>query len=288
MEFYKQKYDEYLKATLQLGEMENQLITQRTKIEELNSVNENLTTKVNVYRDKIEAEKTRNIHLDLELTRKNAEIDHLKSEKKRVDALNADMNDMINEQSKEIERLERERENNARIGGFSHPGQSLLSQEIIMNLEKDNEILRQKQGQPVILEDGEAEIIKKENEILKTKCKEIEKDNETLRKVVSKSEDVKYVEKITTDNETLKQEVEKVKKARIKAENEVKALKEAHVKLTETTEISTQDEKKESEEEKEVVQDDLEKEKLNEEIKGLRESNRRLLERVNDLVKVNN
>ena len=242
MEFYKQKYEDYSRVSLQLGEMEKQSTMQRSKIEELTAYNENLSGKVNTYRDKIEAEKTRNITLDIELTRKNTEIDNLKNEKKRLEASISEIEQNVHELNKEIEKYEREHENNTRMLGGSIGGERSYNNkvsgqdfhEIIMNLEKENEYLKLKQQdgtQSITFDDGETEILKKENEILKNKCRQIEVDNENLRKVVAKSEDIKYVEKITNDNQTLKQEVEKVKKnaanAKIKAQMEIKALKES-------------------------------------------------------------
>ena len=245
MEFYRQKYDDYSRVYTQLGDMEKQSTTQRSKIEELSAYNENLTSKVNKYKEKIEAEKTKNITLDIELTRRTTEIENLKNEKKRLESSISELEQNMLELNKEIERFEREQENNVRmvrssIGGerpFLNTTSGQDFHEIIMSLERENEYLRLKQQEGIsslVLDDGESEILKKENEILKNKCKQIEAENENLRKVVEKSEDIKYVDKITTDNQNLKQEVEKVKKnavtARIKAELEIKALIEANEK----------------------------------------------------------
>ena len=256
LEFYKQKYEDYSRVSLQLSEMEKQSTLQRSKIEELTAYNENLSAKVNIYKDKIEAEKTRNITLDIELTRKNNEIESLKKEKKRLEASMSEVEQNVHELNKEIEKYERELENNTRmrgsIGGAERSYSAKVTgqdfHEIIMNLEKENEYLKLKQQETpssTTLDHGETEILKKENDILKNKCRQIEVENENLRKVVAKSEDIKYVEKITTDNETLKQEVQKVRKrattAKIQAQMEIKALKESTEKPKSIEAIETKE-----------------------------------------------
>lgn len=291
LEFYKQKYEDYTRIALQMSDMEKQSVTHRNKIEELSAYNENLSAKVNVYREKIEAEKTRNITLDVELTRRATEIDALKIEKKRIESLCNDLELQVKEQNKLIERHEKEFENRRMFGsslgvdrfGGKSSGQDF--QEIIMALEKENEALRLGKSevvQAVVMEDGEAEIIKKENEIIKNKCKQIEAENENLRKVISSSEDVKYVERITNDNQELKKEVEKVKKAadseKMKAQSEIKSLREIQAKLAENPSGDIQNEIKEQ-----IKQEMLLKEKENSELK---ESNERLENQISELNKV--
>ena len=291
LEFYKQKFEDYSRIALQMSDMEKQSVNQRNKIEELSAYNENLSTKVNVYREKIEHEKTRNISLDVELTRRSTEISALKTEKKRLESLISELESKLQEQSKVIERHEREFENKRLFGGsigaerYAGKASGQDFQEIIQTLEKENESLRLKQNevlQPVLMEDGEAEILKKENEIIKAKCKEIEAENENLRKLIATSEDVKHVDRITNDNQVLKQEVEKVKKAadtaKIKAQNEINSLKEFHAKLS-----SSPDEEMQKEIKDQIRQEMLIKEKENEELK---EMNEKLQDNINELTRV--
>lgn len=291
LEFYKQKFEDYSRMALQMSDMEKQSVNQRNKIEELSAYNENLSTKVNVYREKIEHEKTRNISLDVELTRRSTEINSLKNERKRLENLISELESKLQDQSKVIERHEREFENKRLFGGsigaerYAGKAGGHDFQEIIQTLEKENETLKLKQSeglQPVMMEDGEAEILKKENEIIKAKCKEIESENENLRKMIATSEDVKYMDRITNDNQVLKQEVEKVKKAadtaKAKAQSEMNALKEFHAKLS-----SNPDEEMQQEIKDQIRQEMLAKEKENDELK---EANEKLQENIDELTKV--
>ena len=289
MDWYKKKYDDYSRLTLQLTEMEKAHIDQRNKIEELTTYNESLMTKINVYRDKIEAEKTKNISLEIEINKKTTALESLKGERKRLENLNNQLEQKLQDQTRLIEKQERENENtrllgsNAAVDRFLDKISGQDFQEIISALERENETLKSKQFDKNFLEDGEIEILKKENEILKTKCKEIELDNENMKKLVAKSEDVKYIEKLTNDNSNLKQEAEKAKKAenaaKLKAQVEIKAILESQTKHKESENIS------------ETPADDKSPEKVigadeSEKVKVLKETNTKLQEKISVLTHV--
>jgi len=289
MDWYKKKYDDYSRLTLQLTEMEKAHIDQRNKIEELTTYNESLMTKINVYRDKIEAEKTKNISLEIEINKKTTALESLKGERKRLENLNNQLEQKLQDQTRLIEKQERENENtrllgsNAAVDRFLDKISGQDFQEIISALERENEALKSKQFDKNFLEDGEIEILKKENEILKTKCKEIELDNENMKKLVAKSEDVKYIEKLTNDNSNLKQEAEKAKKAenaaKLKAQVEIKAILESQTKHKESENIS------------ETPADDKSPEKVigadeSEKVKVLKETNTKLQEKISVLTHV--
>jgi len=289
MDWYKKKYEEYSKLTIQLTEMEKVQGDQRSKIEELNSYNESLMNKINLYRDKIEVEKTKNISLEIEMNKKTSALESLKGEKKRLENLNHQLEQRLQEQTRMIEKQERENENSKLLGSNGAVDRFLDKisgqdfQEIINALERENEALKSRQFDKEFLEDGEMEILKKENEILKSKCKEIELDNENLKKLVAKSEDIKYMERITNDNNNLKQEAEKARKgenaAKLKAQVEIKAILESQTK------------RKESESIPEIPQEDVQSDKRvivdeSEKVKNLSEANTKLQERISSLTHV--
>ena len=243
LEWYKQKYQEYSKLASQINEMETQLINQDNRNKEIMENNENLLNKMNFWKDKFSAESQRNINLDVELTKKVTDIEALKSEKRRLENVNNHLEQRLHEQEKTIEMLERECENmkfssgaNVAIDRFLNKFSGQDFHEIITNLEEENRELRAKKSEPQSLDltNGEQEILKNENEVLRTKCKQVEVDNESLRKAVAKSEDIKYIEKLTHENQNLKQELEKTKKAldasKLKAQLEIKAILESQEK----------------------------------------------------------
>jgi len=243
LEWYKQKYQEYSKLASQINETENQLITQENRNKEILENNENLMNKMNFWKDKFSAESQKNINLDVELTKKVNDIETLKSEKRRLENVNNHLEQRLHEQEKNIEMLERDLENikfssgaNVAIDRFLNKFSGQDFHEIIANLEEENKELRNKKSEPQSLDltNGDQEILKSENDVLRTKCKQVEVDNEHLRKVVAKSEDIKYVEKLTTENQNLKQELEKTRKAldaaKFKAQLEIKAILESHEK----------------------------------------------------------
>lgn len=205
VEFYTQKYQDYTNLTRKVSEIEEELERNKEKIDELNKANESLQSKMNTYKEKLETEKTNNISLDIELTKRRTEVETLKSEKKRLEAANADLEDKVNEQNRAIEKHQMEYE------------------DAIRNYSNTNKAMNQLAGQDFKSEsqeaanataatiEGEKEILQQENNILKNKCKETQIENEALKR--TRADDEKLKEKLNNENNSLKAEVEKLKKS---------------------------------------------------------------------------
>lgn len=217
VEFYTQKYQDYTNLTRKVSDIEEELERNKEKIEELNKANESLQNKINTYKEKLEAEKTNNISLDIELTKRKTEIETLKSEKKRLEATNSELEDKVHEQNRAIEKHQMEYEDAMRNYSNTNKAMNQLAgqdfREIIGDLEKKNtesksEVLETASATAATIE-GEKEILQQENGILKNKCKEAQLENESLKR--SKAEDDKLKEKLNNENNSLKEEIERLR-----------------------------------------------------------------------------
>jgi len=238
VQFYRQKYEDAAKYSNQVSDLEIQIDDLKTKLEETNEINQGLKGKIEVYKESIEAEKTKNISLDIDITKKKAEIDLLKNEKRTLEIMNSELEGKVHEQNKIMEKLYKEHEETARhhksTGRAFEKMEGQDFQELMRCLEKENETLRSvRKTNSVVVDNGEKEILEKEIEILKKKLMEVETENEGLRGQISKSNEVHAIEKINKENQNLKEEMEKYKRnvPIRKDENQVSLLKEMEVRI---------------------------------------------------------
>ena len=238
VQFYRQKYEDAAKYSNQVSDLEIQIDDLKTKLEETNEINQGLKGKIEVYKESIEAEKTKNISLDIDITKKKAEIDLLKNEKRTLEIMNSELEGKVHEQNKIMEKLYKEHEETARhhksTGRAFEKMEGQDFQELMRCLEKENETLRSvRKTNSVVVDNGEKEILEKEIEILKKKLMEVETENEGLRGQISKSNEVHTIEKLNKENQNLKEEMEKYKRnvPIRKDENQVSLLKEMEVRI---------------------------------------------------------
>jgi protein HOOK3 len=203
VDFYKEKYEEYSRLTIRMTEVEEELERHKKKVEELTKTNEVTQTKMNTFKEKLEAEKTANISLDIELTKKNTEINALKNEKKKLEATNTELETKIHDQNRIIEKQIREREDSVRHYGGTEKAMNELA-----GFEREDENAEKSEHTAAVSE-GEKEILQSENAILKAKCKEIQIENEKLK--VTRNSDTEALEKLIHENNTLKEEIDKVR-----------------------------------------------------------------------------
>jgi len=195
--------------------LEAEIDSLRLQLTNVNKDNQALLGKIELYKEKIEAEKTKNISLDIDLTKKKAEIDLLKTEKKTLELANNELEGKVNDQNKLLDRIRLEHENAAYSHRNTERAMTNMAGEdfrdLMRGLERENETLRsaKKAGGSLVLDDAEKEILQKEIDILKKKCMEIETENQSLRDQVEKSQDVHNMERITRENQNLKQEVKR-------------------------------------------------------------------------------
>lgn len=202
VDFYKEKYEEYTRLTIRMTEVEEDLERQKKRVEELTKTNEATQTKMNTFKEKLEAEKTANISLDIELTKKNTEINALKNEKKKLEATNAELETKIHDQNRVIEKQIREREDSTR----HYAGTEKVMNELAAFEGEDED---KTENYASAANEGEREILQSENAILKAKCKEIQIENEKLK--VTRNSDTEALEKLIHENNTLKEDLDKLK-----------------------------------------------------------------------------
>ena len=216
VQFYKQKYEDAAKFSNQVSDLEIQIDDLKIKLEETDQINQGLRGKIEVYKESIEAEKTKNITLDIDITKKKAEIDLLKNEKRTLEMLNNELEGKIHEQNKLLERLYKEHEETARhhksTGRAFDKMEGQDFNELMRCLEKENETLKSsaKKNSSIVMDNGEKEILEKEVELLKKKLVEVETENEGFR--ISKSNEGQTIERIIKENQILKEEIEKYKR----------------------------------------------------------------------------
>ena len=217
-ESYKNKYEHYSTIAKRLPGLETEIEDLKLKLSNANHDNQNLLGKVELYKEKIEAEKTKNISLDIDVTKKKNEIDLLKTEKKTLELANNELEGKVNELNKVLERIRIEHEHAAMSHRNTEREMANMAGEdfrdLMRGLEKENETLRsaKKATGSLVLDDAEKEILEKEIQLLKNKCVEIETENHKLRDQLEKSQDVQNKEKMMKENQNLKEEVEKIKR----------------------------------------------------------------------------
>ena len=215
VEFYTQKYQDYTNLTRKVSEIEEELERNKEKIEELNKANESLQSKINTYKEKLETEKTNNISLDIELTKKKTEVETLKNEKKRLEAANSELEDKVHEQNRAIEKHQMEYEDAMRNYSNTNKAMAQLAEQDFSAGLKSG---AQDPASATI--EGEREILQQENGILKNKCKEVQVENESLKR--TKADDEKIKEKLNNENNNLKEEIERLRqggKSQVSATN---------------------------------------------------------------------
>lgn len=214
MEFYKQKYEEYLRTTSTMADYANELEDRDEKIRDLEKIRENLHAKLEKYMAQISQEKNNSLNLEMELARKNTEIEIMKNEKNRLEQIVNDYEARLHDANKQIHQLTQEKEDallnlesehGQRSGKKGADGADFL--EIIANLERELEQVRSQPDPKKSAEEGQIEILVKENEILKSKCKEIQAENESLIHEIEKNENPKITERFKAENEKLKAEL---------------------------------------------------------------------------------
>ncbi len=205
VDFYKEKYEEYSRLTIRMTEVEEELERHKKRVEELTKTNEVTQTKMNTFKEKLEAEKTANISLDIELTKKNTEINALKNEKKKLEATNTELETKIHDQNRIIEKQIREREDSVR----HYAGTEKVMNELAGFEGEDEAAEKNEHHATAAISEGEKEILQSENAILKAKCKEIQIENEKLK--VTRNSDTEALEKLIHENNTLKEEVDKLR-----------------------------------------------------------------------------
>jgi len=205
VDFYKEKYEEYSRLTIRMTEVEEELERHKKKVEELTKTNEVTQTKMNTFKEKLEAEKTANISLDIELTKKNTEINALKNEKKKLEATNTELEAKIHDQNRIIEKQIREREDSVR----HYAGTEKVMNELAGFEGEDEAAEKNEHHATAAISEGEKEILQSENAILKAKCKEIQIENEKLK--VTRNSDTEALEKLIHENNTLKEEIDKLR-----------------------------------------------------------------------------
>jgi chromosome segregation ATPase len=213
LDFYKQKYEDYSRLTVKVSELEGDIDKFKSKIDELNKNNEALQSKMSTYKEKLETEKTNNISLDIELTKKKTEIEGLKSEKRRLEATNNDLETKIHEINRTIEKQTREREDTERHYANTDKAMNELAGFQGMDVSEEAEAKAEAAAahrDKSAIHEGEREILQQENDILKAKCKEIQIENENLKS--GKNENTKAYDKLDSDNRTLKEELEQLRK----------------------------------------------------------------------------
>lgn len=222
---FRQKYEDAAKLSNQVSDLEIQIDELKIKLEETDQINQGLKGKIEVYKESIETEKTKNISLDVDLTKKKAEIDLLKNEKRTLEIMNSELEGKVHDQNKLLEKLYKEHEETARhhksTGRAFDKMEGQDFHELMRCLEKENETLRStRKSSSTVVDNGEKEILEKEIELLKKKLIEVETENEGLRGQIAKSIEVLTMERLNKENQNLREEVEKHKRNVSVAKNE--------------------------------------------------------------------
>ena len=237
-QLYKQKCEDFSKLTTKVSDLEVQIEDLKNSLDDTNEENKALLSKISVYKEKIEAEKTKNITLDIELSKKKAEIEAMKNERKRLEITNSELEGKLNEQNKFFEKLQREQEYNTQHHRSTERAMNNMVgqdfQELMRGIEGQSETSRslRNSNNSTAARDGEKEILEKENEILKAKCRETEFENQSLKERINRSEEIKLMDRLTRENQSLREDLEKSKKRKLSTNtedsqlhNEIKNLK---------------------------------------------------------------
>lgn len=215
LETYRQRMEDNFAASSKIDELRIDLEKKNEKIRDLEGVKESLNAKMDKYKAQIAEEKNKNINLEIDLTRKVTEIENMKNEKRRTELTIADLEAQLHDAQQQIEQLNLEKEElsklptNGALTGFINDGSDFY--QITAKLEKELEDHRKEHGNKPGVDEVELEILQKENEVLKAKCKEIQVENEELKLKVKSSESVLKMEKLLLENETLREDLKKLK-----------------------------------------------------------------------------
>ena len=208
--------------TNKVSELDSQIADLKTSLDDANEENKEVSSKITVYKGKIEAEKTKKISLDIKLSKKKAEIEAVKNENNRLELTINELEGRLSEQDKLLEKLQREQEYSMQHHRSTERAINDMAgqdfHELMRGLEMQNESTKsqRRSNSSTAVKEGENEILEKENEILKAKCKEIEIENQSLKDKISKSEKVTLMDKLVKENQSLREDLERSRKSKSK------------------------------------------------------------------------
>ena len=113
--YYKSQFEEQVQNTAKVHELETTLSVTEDKLKECEKTRDSLQEKVKKFKTLLEEEKEKNIKLEIDLTRKTAEAETFESEKQRLELNLADYEARLSDAHKQIEQLQYEREETARL-----------------------------------------------------------------------------------------------------------------------------------------------------------------------------
>ena len=201
LEYYKSKYEEFLKLFAKKTELEKIIHDLKVQLEESLFLNSSQATKISKHKDLILSLKAKNIDIELEISKKNTENDLLNLQKldlhKRIEKLEVSLMEKNEEIQEKTEKP-----------AFSNDLRSDLCEYLNANGQlnffdknKRESIEFSKNLQNLKNDEEEMEILHKENALLLEKCKSLSNENEGNRGLLGKME--KTVSNIQKEKEEL-------------------------------------------------------------------------------------
>ena len=161
--------------------------------------------------DQYGTEKDKNINLEMTITKKEAELEILRNEKKRLEVSINEIESRVHDQQKQIEIYKHE--DTSRIHQSTERALAQISSqtgaEYACLLEQES-MRKPKKLEKSAEEESEQELMQKDNELFSEKCKALQKENEQY-KLKIEIELLKQIQNLNKENETLKEEVNKLK-----------------------------------------------------------------------------
>lgn len=191
LEFYKSKYEEFSNLMERAKEKEQLINSNKIKIDELENKISQQASKIVKYKDRVSKLKEKYIDLELEVSKKNTEIDLLKLQNSDLSQTIMKLENSLNEKNRIL--FEKNPESNENIPQINLKSDLLdtMKEENFQNLEnpikRDLEISNKNKSEQDEKND-DMEIIKKENQLLMEKCKKLYIENENNKAYISKVE----------------------------------------------------------------------------------------------------
>jgi len=215
LDFYKQKYEDCGMLTEKCTELESQNENIQNRMQETEKEIESLRTKSKKYMDQYTAEKDRNINLELTITKKDAELESLRNERKRLETNLNELEVKLHEQHKQLEVFKHESEDSARKNHQSteRAMKQIANQSYDESIPNDSFMKKSRNTNVTPEDEVDIEMLKKEIELLRQKCHDLQKENETLKlnKESNQNDVQKQYEKATKENESLKDDINRLR-----------------------------------------------------------------------------
>lgn len=172
--------------------------------------------KLEKYKTQIAEEKNNSLNLELDISRRNAEIDILKSEKVKLEKLLIEQEARLSDADQSVQQysIQAEEVKGAYIQGQGESNKTETKKgidvaEVFSSIEKALEQYREEVDPNLTEEEARIELLEKENQLLKGKFKEILTQGEAFKGPLD-PESSQIVEKLTLENERTKAELARV------------------------------------------------------------------------------